>query len=182
MTHELYTPNKDDDRVLSFCRSIVPDSQPFYVPVVPEPEFEPLQCLTNVPRKVAMSGGTTVRGWQIHESPKMFFEACFHAVWRSPSGQYVDVTPEEYDEQPEVLFLPDASHSDTEPKEARLRISLAKDSAAVERYWKLLDEAKAMQESDDCGAIDLGSAAMQLHFFGLLNEAMKIRERLQNAT
>jgi hypothetical protein len=178
MRTENLLPPKDDDRVRAFCSSISPGGIPLYVPVRPEPGFLAIQCLTNVPRKVVMSGGEVVRGWEISQVPKMFLEARFHAVWKTPAGDYVDVTPEDFG-MSQVLFLPDVRYRDTEPAVQRHRFSLAQDKAAVERYWFVADELLSLMQSDAWGAIRADDPAMQSHISGLQKEARMIRQRLQ---
>jgi hypothetical protein len=174
-------PNKDDKRVLSFCRSLVPDSQPFYVSVQPELGFWPLQCLPNVAKKVEMSGGEGVRGWEISQLPKVYLEARFHAVWRSPTGKYVDVTPEESGQQ-RILFLPDARHSSSEPPVQQHRFLLARDAAAVGQYLKIADELIGLMHSHAWGAIQTSDPAIRNHILNLQAESRRIRERIQNDT
>ena len=178
MRLENLLPSKDDARVLEFCGRISCDGPPFYVPVLPEPGFWAIQCLTNVPRKVEMAGGEVVRGWEVSQVPKMFLEARFHAVWKTPAGDFVDVTPEEFG-MSRVLFLPDARYRDTEPAVPRHRFSLAHDKAAVERYWSVSDELLSLMQSDAWGAIRADDPSMQSHISRLQTEARTIRERLQ---
>ena len=45
-------------------------------------------------------------GWQVWEWPGLYLEAEFHAVWRSPSGQLIDLTPKEMPIH-KILFLED---------------------------------------------------------------------------
>lgn len=62
-------------------------------------------CHLNVAHRVKHHGGERVSGWMIWTSIH-FTEAEFHSVWRSPSGELVDVTPRVDGEQI-ILFVPD---------------------------------------------------------------------------
>jgi hypothetical protein len=178
MRVENLLPSKDDAKVLEFCRSISCDGPPFYVPVRPEPGFLPIQCLTNVVKKVEMSKGEIVRGWEVSQIPRLHLDARFHAVWKSQAGDYVDVTPEEFG-MSQVLFLPDVRYRDSEPAVPRHRFSLAKDTALVQRYWSLADELLALMQSSAFGAIRADDPAMLAHIRALQSECRRIREGLQ---
>jgi len=45
-------------------------------------------------------------GWQIWEWPDVLAEAEYHAVWESPKGEWLDITPKD-DGVDRILFLPD---------------------------------------------------------------------------
>jgi hypothetical protein len=79
------------------------------------PEFLPIRmdtganvddCFLNVADKVSKDGGQLVHGWTIWEWAGVMIEAEFHAVWESPSGERVDITPKA-DGEDRILFLPD---------------------------------------------------------------------------
>jgi hypothetical protein len=50
------------------------------------------ECFDNVSAKVTALGGDRVAGWSIWQHDYML-EAEYHAVWRSPEGQLMDITP-----------------------------------------------------------------------------------------
>jgi hypothetical protein len=81
--------------------------QPVYVPVRPAAHAQLLACFPNVDRQVQLNGGQAVTGrlaWTDPEVRYLNFEA--HAVWRTPAGDLVDVTPKA-DGEERVLFAPD---------------------------------------------------------------------------
>jgi hypothetical protein len=66
----------------------------------PEPWAQASNCFRNVERKVAESGGRAQFGWTFHHrlAEKMaglplYLYATHHAVWVSPDGKLIDVTP-----------------------------------------------------------------------------------------
>ena len=172
-------PSPNDPKVLSFCESICPGQRPFCVPVRPEPGSSPLMCFPNVEQKVRISGGSLVHGWEISQMPKIYLEARFHAVWRSPAGQFVCMTEEELG-QPRILFLRDDTRKYTGREVPRRRFSLAQDTSSVEKYWFLLDESLAPKESIALGGMRDDPAA-RAHLASLQSQRQRIRERLQNA-
>lgn len=70
-------------------------------------------CTLNAMVKVKLSGGRLQNGWIFWQDKNpicSFTEAEFHSVWKSPSGQLVDVTPRK-DKEREYLFVPDFKRS-----------------------------------------------------------------------
>mgnify|MGYP000967549545 CR=1 FL=1 len=67
-------------------------------------------CFVNVQNTVDSQGGFIVYGWAIFELPKLLLEAQFHAIWRTPEGELVDVTKTD-DKAQTTLFLADSTMS-----------------------------------------------------------------------
>lgn len=92
--------------VQKLCARLSPDQTPVELSVTPEFDGHINDCFPSVDRKIARDGGSVQYGWQVMELPGLWVEAEFHAVWRSPDGQLVDVTPKQAPVQ-STLFLPD---------------------------------------------------------------------------
>ncbi|MGE0079619.1 MAG: SEC-C domain-containing protein [Bacteroidales bacterium] len=76
---------------------------PQYVPIKVENYSTINNCFYNLIDKVSIDKGKIIYGWKIHQT-KLLLEAERHAVWKSPSGELVDITPdEEYSDK--TLFL-----------------------------------------------------------------------------
>jgi hypothetical protein len=83
----------------------------------PEPWAEPRWCMHNVRKKVELDGGRARYGWtfNIRRGPAgPYITLAHHAVWNSPNGTLVDVTPLDPDprvrpamENGDTLFLVD---------------------------------------------------------------------------
>src|SRR6516165_9247279 len=54
----------------------------------------PGYCLGNVEAAVSQFGGEIVLGWHVARN-REFLSLCHHAVWKSPSGELVDITPDD---------------------------------------------------------------------------------------
>ncbi len=93
--------------ILKLARQIDATSTPDYVTVEPAAECEPGGCFQNVRAIVRRHGGSVQHGWRMREQPSVFVEGEFHAVWRRPEGDLVDVTPRT-DGLSQILFLPDS--------------------------------------------------------------------------
>jgi len=87
------TPGEVSPLVLQFCRRIEPDAEPLYVPVAPLGGVPTNFCNLVVTAKVARDGGEALSGWTIWLNPDVMIEAEAHMVWRSPTGDLIDVTP-----------------------------------------------------------------------------------------
>jgi len=92
--------------VIEFTKFISPNSTPFFIEITNNPSGVIKECVENVENYIKLHGGEKVFGWKIWEWYGIMIEAEFHTIWRSPVGDFKDVTPEE---QPfeQVLFLSD---------------------------------------------------------------------------
>lgn len=82
---------------------------PLLVPVIPEPNALNGFCSENVRSKIATDGGELVNGWQFYNTP-YWLEAEFHAIWKSPSGVLIDITPSQLDSS-QNFFIPDPNRT-----------------------------------------------------------------------
>lgn len=99
-------PEKIDHRVTSLVEEIGVSVEPLYIDVMPEPYAEVKECFSAVNQKVGKDGGSRQLGWQIWQIPDIMIEAEFHAVWKSPHGSLVDITPKSKPID-RILFIPD---------------------------------------------------------------------------
>jgi len=97
------TPSSIDRHVGELLLKLGSSGAPQYVLVAPESYGSVDECLDAVSEKIRRDGGNIVFGWCIWKTP-MITEAEFHAVWKSPSGDLIDVTPKEPPEQ-RILFV-----------------------------------------------------------------------------
>ena len=131
MAADLTTPKRIHEGVLKLCAKIIADQMPTYLAAAkPEAGFAPLECFENSRRKAEVAGGSVVHGWTIWEYPRVLIEGEFHAVWRSPDGLLVDVTPRP-DGEERILFLPDPSRRFEGLRVDNIRVSLSSDPAVL---------------------------------------------------
>jgi len=121
--------------VLRFCRSIVPDAAPVYVPCRPLLGAPANECFPLVERQAASVGGERVFGWSVWEWPRVFIEAEFHAVWKQPDGSFLDITPKSLP-IPRVLFVPDPKRAYHGRQIDNIRLPLCNDKA-VKRFCEV---------------------------------------------
>ncbi len=137
--------------VLAFCRKVVPDAKPVYVPVQDAPRTRPNECFSNVRGVRLVLGGEIVVGWSIWEWPRVLIEAEFHAVLRLPSGKLIDVTPRERDLS-KITFVSDARYTDRGQRVDNIRKPLGTDPAIAnlialhERHFVVANELEVVDE------------------------------------
>ncbi len=78
---------------------------PVIVPIQIESYARKDDCFYNVEDKIANDGGHIVYGWKLHKG-RLLDEAERHAVWKSPKGHLIDITPENVDKV-SILFIED---------------------------------------------------------------------------
>lgn len=101
--HE-FAPITADKDILTLCQKITPDSEPVLVRILPWNKAHPQECYKNVERYTIEYGGQRLLGWRLLRWANIMVEAEAHAVWQSPDGELIDITPYE---QSEALFLYD---------------------------------------------------------------------------
>lgn len=93
-----------EEIVQEFCKRLNPDVEAVILDIKPADGAKPLMAKQNVDAKVAADGGTGIEGWAIWYQEDVLVEGEPHAVWKSPAGELVDVTPREGG-YPQVMFL-----------------------------------------------------------------------------
>ncbi|WP_458068503.1 zinc chelation protein SecC [Rhodanobacter sp. BL-MT-08] len=106
------TPARITRHVQKLITKVVPGGNAAYVTVRPDADAVVNECFPNVAAKIVRSGGHMLCGWQIWEWPHVLVEAEFHAVWVSPEGKLIDITPKLHGEDT-ILFLSDARRTYT---------------------------------------------------------------------
>jgi hypothetical protein len=128
--------------ILDFCQKLT-GGIPFYVDVRPEPDAEFNECYAAVDRKVLRAGGESVHGWWIGEWPRAMLEAQFHCIWKSPSGEFIDIVPKPECNSLKTLFLPDPKLRFEGKRINTRRYSLPTDML-VNEYIVALDDAERL--------------------------------------
>src|ERR1043165_7204053 len=77
--------------VLLLAKKIGAGTSPVWVPVRPAKGALPNECFFNVPNYIKEHGGSFQYGWTVRQNRNIFIEGEFHMVWKSPSGELIDV-------------------------------------------------------------------------------------------
>lgn len=140
------TPIEISEDIVKFCAGIDPSQVPVFLTLQPNPKAILSECFANVQEHIKENGGSIQLGWVIWETPGIMLEGMFHAVWRSPEGKLVDVTPQ-MDGERQLLFLPDSAatiHKESGDHVAILRMPLV-DDPLLHEYIRLGDSKDALK-------------------------------------
>lgn len=85
---------------------VVPGGRAVLIPHEPVIDKPLLECFSIVPEHIVSHGGKQLTGWAIWETPGVFIEAEFHAVWQDNEGLLHDLTPRPIP-LGHILFVPD---------------------------------------------------------------------------
>jgi hypothetical protein len=129
------TPISISDEIRAFCRDIDATQGPVYLPVRSIPEAEINSCFGSVQDHIIQQGGSIKYGWIIWELSNVFLEAEFHAVWVSPSGELIDITPK-IDNECMILFLPDSKRLYKDQIVDNRRKLLTVNNLTLEWLWR----------------------------------------------
>lgn len=88
----IFSPSEVTSYVKQLLAILNINEAPQFVPVKVEPSAKPGQCYYNVAEKVETAGGRIRYGWVIWQS-ELLCEAEHHAVWQSPGGALLCITP-----------------------------------------------------------------------------------------
>lgn len=123
---EQSTPPKISPKILELAKEVSPMEKLQYIPLAPLSWCQELDCFGNVDEQVRKSGGSVQLGWQIWEFKNVLIEAEFHAVWKSPEGKLIDITPKPYAFKT-ILFIPDNTRQYTGRQIDNIRMPLKND-------------------------------------------------------
>ena len=97
--------SKTQDEIVSeFCKRLNPDFEAVIVDLKPADGAQIGQWKANVDAKVAKDGGTCLEGWAIWYQDDIIVEGEACAIWKSPKGDLLDITPRE-DAYPQIMFV-----------------------------------------------------------------------------
>lgn len=140
------TPEEITPEILDLCRIIDPTQEPVRVPVRPATGALPGSCWFNLEDQVANFGGEYQFGWIIWEAKGLLLQGEFHACWRSPEGELIDITPKE-DGEREILFQPDSKNVWTGEIVSNLRYPLS-DDPRVKAFIQMNDEYDRVRKAN----------------------------------
>lgn len=100
------TPDAVTSEIRALCTRLGCSPDPVYVRVETHHNAQENDCFVDIEKYQKDHGGDRVIGWQIWEWPGVMVEAEFHAIWRSPSGDLLDVSYKA-DCEKQILFAAD---------------------------------------------------------------------------
>ena len=119
-------PDRITSPIRKICNIIGSSEKPRYIEVSVAPDAVVNDCFINVANKISRDGGDVQYGWAIWYLPGVLMEAEFHAVWCSPEGVLIDISPRpiKFDK---ILFVPDPARVYEGQQVNNIRIPLKKD-------------------------------------------------------
>lgn len=102
---EYFSPKEENEFVLKILDILNTEFLTEQVPIRIEDYSKPLNCFLNVEEKLKKDGGSVHYGWAILQN-NIVCEAERHAVWESPDGELIDITPRDV-KLDEIMFLSD---------------------------------------------------------------------------
>lgn len=136
--------------VQDFCRDVVPNEKPIAVTCQPLSNMPLNECFPILADHVDKNGGEKIIGWAIWERPGVFIEAEFHAIWRSPDGENIDIVPRLYPFE-KITFLPDPKRKYTGCQIDNVRKALVKDNDVVRFLFLAKRRVEIMNTGDLAG-------------------------------
>jgi SEC-C motif-containing protein len=104
------TPAEITPEILATLRQIAPNHEPFFLDVTPLPDCRVRRCYGNADLYALRYGGKRIEGWEVFVGwENRYLALNHHAVWQKPDGTYVDLTPNDGEEE-RILFLPDGQY------------------------------------------------------------------------
>ncbi len=121
-SYNILVPELNNPHVKEILPMLKISTQPFYINIEREKDAEIDSCFENVKEKVEKDKGEIVYGWQFWEQPYMI-EAEFHAVWKSPTNQLIDITPKKDESVKKILFVVDENKTFNGKQTDNIRIN-----------------------------------------------------------
>lgn len=115
-------PNQITDEIRLLLSKIGVQEEPKYVKCKPNQNHPQNECFPVVAERVEADGGERILGWQIWQG-QLLVEAEFHAVWKTPDGELIDITPKPIPLD-RILFVADSKAKYEEKQVNNFRINI----------------------------------------------------------
>lgn len=175
------TPCIDSPSVKALLNLMKAKNSPEYVKSKPNQTEIQNECFPMVDEYIINNQGEKVIGWAIWELPGLFIEAEFHAVWKSPHQELIDLNPRPLKTE-NILFLPDPELTyDGHPRN-NFRLSLT-NNPLISKFLEMHDknfEFMSRADRKEQGKIQLsGRLAKEYDLFA--KEMMAIQLQMNSA-
>ncbi len=138
------TPSTINSDVHKLCNKIKDINDPIFVNVKPRQDSITNDCYIDVEKQIKEHGGEIQYGWIIWIWDNFYAEATFHAVWKKPNGQLLDVSYKQ-DGEKKILFAADNNRKFNNAQIPSVRISLCTDPR-VNKWINLMKELEDEKE------------------------------------
>jgi len=140
-------PDRENANIRMAVSALGLSSEAIYIDIAPDTNSIFGECFINVKDKVQRDGGKVIYGWRFYEFSYMI-EAELHAVWESPDGKIIDITPGKEVGDCKILFAVDSKKGYDGTRIDNFRINttenkLVDDMIEIERArFRFIDKAK----------------------------------------
>jgi hypothetical protein len=93
----------NENKMLRLLEKISSKNNPQIVALKVEIYSKPDSCFYNVNEKISKDNGEIIYGWKIYQS-SLLIEAERHAIWKSPQGELICISPDSTTSQ-NILFI-----------------------------------------------------------------------------
>jgi len=129
------TPVRSTTHIRKLCARLGIGWKPAHIQVQARDNSDLCDCFADVERQVTEHGGELVVGWLIWEWSPILVEAEFHAVWKSPTGELIDVS-NKLDSETVVMFVQDNIRTYTVRRVDNVRIPIGKEKIIADFILK----------------------------------------------
>ncbi len=173
----LKTPDSITEDIMKISHIINSKGKPHFVEIFPDPFSKPNECFVNVQNKIKVFGGSIRYGWKVWEWKNVILELNFHSIWLSPSGLYVDLTPDEDDSK--ILFIEDPKIQYKGEVIDNIRIPL-KDDILVADYIAVKNESAKVRTKNGRSKIIGQIIVDKNEILPLVAMELRLEEMLKN--
>lgn len=176
------TPCLESNAVKALLKKMNLTSTPQHVTSKPNQNSIENECFSIVDEHITNNKGEKILGWAIWELPGIFIESEFHAVWKSPDGELLDLNPRPLKTE-KILFIPDHNLIYDGYQKNNFRLALT-NNPIVSKYLASHDNFFEFMNKGDRkgqhGEIHLNNE--DAHEYKLLaNEMMKTQMQMNSA-
>jgi uncharacterized protein YchJ len=159
------------EQVEELIKLLPETNSPKIIPVYEELSADINFCFQNVEKQVKNFGGEQIFGWKIWKHSFMI-EAEFHSIWRNPSNELVDITPQ-IDNAKQILFVPDNKTKYTGQQIDNIRLRTTNNKLADD-YIELVKAKYALlnrgERANQNGLVELEGEEAEI--YGVINQMM----------
>ncbi len=131
--------------------ALIGPQKPMWVPVKPTKEAKQGECFFNVPKQVETKGGKIQFGWTVWQCANLFIEGEFHAVWISPKGEPIDITPKG-DGETRIMFIPDNTRTFQNERVDNIRLAIL-DRPEIHEFLSVASQSVRYMKANTVGNI-----------------------------
>lgn len=148
----MVVPVENSAEVNSFCERFFPGKQAQFIQYRPNEQYREKDCYENVKSHFKKLGGEIIWGWSLWIWPNVFIEAFHHAVWKSPTGILIDITPDSTSTFDSHLFVIDqeSTFDDNMERYENKRMPLNEDPLVIE-YFRINEQLNFMMSQQSPG-------------------------------